>query len=72
MVRLHRMAAEDRWAVLPGTDGTHGYAGQFGGTFDQVNGQYAAVRADENFQFYRSLNLLAQRLDRVGWSWPTF
>jgi len=66
------MDAEGGWAVLPGADGAHGYAGQFGGTFDQVNGQYAAVSTDENFQFHRALNLLAQRFDGIGRSWPTF
>ena len=31
-----------------------------------MDSQYAAVCADKNLQFYRSLNLLALRLDWVG------
>ena len=65
------MAAEGGLTVLPGTNGAHCYASQFGRTFYQVNSQYVAVCADENFQFYCSLNLLALRLDRVGWGGST-
>jgi len=36
-----------------------------------VNSEYVPIRSDENFQLHYSLNLLAQRLDRVWRSWAT-
>jgi hypothetical protein len=36
-----------------------------------VDSQDVAVGTDENFQFYRSLNLLALRFDRVRRGWST-
>ena len=69
MVCLDWMAAESGLAELPESNGAHGYAGQFGRAFNQVDGQNVAVCADEDFEFYYSLNLLALRVGGVRRRW---